>query len=83
MAEKITIGHAGGALLRLPFYVALEKKFFGPSLRQNRRCAVGLGFDQRCWSTARCEFTTGQFIDAVNVQKRGVDAIGVAMLHGA
>jgi NitT/TauT family transport system substrate-binding protein len=81
MAEKITIAHAGGALLRLPFYVALQKKFFEAEGLEPEIVEARSGSDSiKMLVGGSVQFTTGQFIDAVNVQKQGVDAIGVAML---
>lgn len=81
MAEKIIISHAGGALLRLPFYIALQKKFFEAEGLEPEVVEARSGSDSiKMLVGGSSQFTTGQFIDAVNVSKQGIDAIGIAML---
>lgn len=78
---KVRISHAGVTIFRLPFYVAIQNGYFSEEGIDLEVVDTTSGSDaMKMLAGNAVEFSTGQLLDAVNLNKQGIHVQGVAML---
>lgn len=79
--EEVTIAHAGAAVFRLPFYVAMINDYFKDQGLKLTVVNTRSGSDGMKMLAGRAvNFGVGQLVDAVNLNKQGINARGIAQL---
>lgn len=79
--EKVTLSHAGATLLRLPLYIAVQNNYFRDEGLDLQIVETRSGSDAMKMLAGRSvNFSTGQLLDAINLNKRDIHVQGVAML---
>lgn len=80
-AEKVTLSHAGATLLRLPLYVAIQNGYFKDEGIDLEIVSTRSGSAaMKMLAGGSVNFSTGQLLDAVNLNKQDIHVRGVAML---
>lgn len=78
---KVRISHAGAQTFRLPLYVAVQNGYFKDEALEVEVVETASGSDaMKMLAGKAVEFSTGQLLDAVNLNKQGINIQGVAML---
>jgi NitT/TauT family transport system substrate-binding protein len=79
--EKVTMSHASATLLRLPFYVAVQNGYFEDENIDLEVVDTRSGSDaMKMLAGGSVDFSTGQLLDAVLLNKRDIPVRGIAML---
>lgn len=80
-ATRVRMSHAGVGTFRLPVYVAIQNGYFAQEGVDLEVVETRSGSDaMKMLAGKAVEFSTGQLVDAVNLNKEGVAIQGVAML---
>lgn len=78
---KATVAHAGTQLMRLPLYIAIQNGYFKQEGLDLEIVEIRSGSDgMKMLAGNAVNFATGQLIDAVNLNKQGIQTVGVTML---
>jgi NitT/TauT family transport system substrate-binding protein len=78
---RVRISHAGAQTFRLPLYVAIQNGYFKDEGLDAEVIETKSGSDaMKMLAGKAVEFSTGQLVDAVNLNKEGMNIQGVAML---
>ncbi|MCL5960927.1 MAG: ABC transporter substrate-binding protein [Chloroflexi bacterium] len=78
---KVRVSHAGVGIFRLPLYVALLNGYFKDEGVDVEIVDTRSGSDaMKMLAGGAVEFSTGQLLDAVNLNKEGINIQGVALL---
>jgi NitT/TauT family transport system substrate-binding protein len=79
--ERVTISHAAATLLRLPLYVAVQNGYFKEEGIDLQIVDTRSGSDaMKMLAGGSVNFSTGQLLDSINLNKQGIHVQGVAML---
>ena len=78
---KVRMSHAGAQTFRLPLYVAIQNGYFKDAAIDLEVIGTSSGSDaMKMLAGKAVEFSTGQVLDAVNLNREGINIQGVAML---
>ncbi len=78
---KVRISHAQVGIFRLPVYVALQNGYFKDEGLDVEIIDSKSGSDaMKMLAGGAVEFSTGQLLDAANLQREGIDVKGIAIL---
>ena len=78
---NVKISHAGSQIVRLPLYVAIQNGYFKDEGINLEVVDTRSGSDaMKMLAGKAVEFSTGQVLDAVNLNKEGINIQGVAMM---
>lgn len=79
--DEVTIAHAGTAVFRLPLYVAIVNDYFADQGLKLTVVNTRSGSDgMKMLAGGAVNFDVGQLVDAVNLNKQGINARGIAQL---
>jgi NitT/TauT family transport system substrate-binding protein len=79
--SKVKVSHATVGVFRLPLYVALQNGYFKEEGLDIEIIDSKSGSDaMKLLAGGGVEFATGQLLDAVNLQREGIDVKGIAIL---
>ena len=77
---KVRVSHATVGVFRLPIYVALQNGYFKDEGLEIEIIDSKSGSDaMKMLAGGAVEFATGQLLDAVNLQREGIDCKGIAI----
>lgn len=80
-ADKVTMAHAGTQLMRLPLYIAIQNGYLKEEGIDLEIVETRSGSDgMKMLAGNAVNFAAGQLLDAINLQKQGIGAVGVVML---
>ncbi|MCL2430600.1 MAG: ABC transporter substrate-binding protein, partial [Alphaproteobacteria bacterium] len=79
-ADKVNVAEAGGAMFRLPFYIAVQNGYFKDEGLDLQIVETRTGSDSvKMLAGGTVDLMIGQLIDAVQIAKQGIPVRGVAM----